>query len=127
VPRRSTGHSIGFIGLLRRRGWALKLYSSLAFCPGSADELAAIGNAASLPPLIAQADFAKEDVQRIVPLIVAISQASCAFAPAVFGAIRSVASDPGGAGREDAILFYAVAATIQLVAIACFVFGRRKD
>jgi hypothetical protein len=33
-----------------------------------------IGNATSLPPLIAQVEFLKDDVARVVPLIVAISQ-----------------------------------------------------
>ena len=47
-----------------------------------------IGNATSLPPLIAQVEFVKEDVARVVPLIVAISQGSFAFAPLVFGLIR---------------------------------------
>jgi hypothetical protein len=35
---------------------------------------AGIGNNTSLPPLIAQAEFNKEDVSRVVPLIIAISQ-----------------------------------------------------
>jgi MFS family permease len=85
-----------------------------------------IGNATSLPPLIAQAEFAKEDVQRIVSLTVAIGQASYAFAPAAFGAIRFFASGPGAGVPEDTTLFYAVAAVIQLAAIGCFMFGRRK-
>jgi hypothetical protein len=34
-------HRIGFIGLLRRRGWALKLYSPLAHCRGDAGKLIA--------------------------------------------------------------------------------------
>ncbi|MFA1637595.1 hypothetical protein ACDY95_29385, partial [Achromobacter ruhlandii] len=41
-----------------------------------------IGNATSLPPLIAQAEFAREDAARVVPLIVALSQGAYAFAPA---------------------------------------------
>ena len=49
---------------------------------------AGIGNATSLPPLIAQSEFAR-DVAR-VPLIVAIAQAAYAFAPAIFGALRSL-------------------------------------
>jgi hypothetical protein len=39
-----------------------------------------IGNATSLPPPIAQAEFAKEDVPRLVALIVASAQATYAFA-----------------------------------------------
>ena len=48
-----------------------------------------IGNATSLPPLIAQVEFVKDDVARVVPLIVAISQGAYAFAPAAFGVIRA--------------------------------------
>ena len=53
---------------------------------------AGIGNATSLPPLIAQIEFVKDDVSRVVPLIVAIAQASFAFAPVVFGLIREFAA-----------------------------------
>lgn len=47
-----------------------------------------IGNATSLPPLIAQQEFPSAETTCVVPLIVAISQASCAFAP---GSVRSAA------------------------------------
>ena len=40
-----------------------------------------IGNGTSLPPLIAQVEFVKDDVARVVPLIVATSQGTFAFAP----------------------------------------------
>ena len=40
------------------------------------------GNATSLPPLIAQVEFVREDVPRVVGLIVGISQGGYAFAPA---------------------------------------------
>jgi MFS family permease len=50
---------------------------------------AGIGNVTSLPPLIAQVEFVKEDATRVVPLIVAIGQATYAFAPAVFGVLRA--------------------------------------
>jgi MFS family permease len=78
-----------------------------------------IGNATSLPPLIAQVDFGPEDVGRAVALITAASQASYAFAPAVFGAIRE-ATD--GASPTA---FYATAAVFQALAIASFLAGRR--
>ncbi|KCB33951.1 putative membrane protein, partial [Bordetella hinzii CA90 BAL1384] len=54
---------------------------------------AGIGNATSLPPLIAQQDFAAGDVARVVAAIVALSQAAYAFAPLVFGAVQLL---PGG-------------------------------
>ncbi len=49
-----------------------------------------VGNATSLPPLIAQVEFVKEDVPRVVPMIVAIGQGTYAFAPAAFGLIGSL-------------------------------------
>ena len=49
-----------------------------------------IGNATSMPPLIAQVEFVKDDVPRVVALVVAIGQATYAFAPAVFGLIREL-------------------------------------
>lgn len=81
-----------------------------------------IGNATSLPPLIAQSEFAESDVSRVVPLIVAISQAAYAFAPAAFGFIREF-SPHGLANGAEPILF-SVAALIQGAAIAMFLMGR---
>jgi hypothetical protein len=81
---------------------------------------AGIGNATSLPPLIAQAEFAREDAARVVPLIVAMSQGAYAFAPAVFGVLRTLS------GQEQHPLFWflAVAAALQAAAIACLAWGR---
>jgi hypothetical protein len=83
---------------------------------------AGIGNATSLPPLIAQVEFVREDVARAVPFIIAISQASFAFAPASFGLIREFA--PGG-GTAAPWLFVA-AGLIQALAILAFLAGRRR-
>lgn len=69
-----------------------------------------IGNATSLPPLIAQHEFTKADAARVVPLIVAISQASYAFAPAIFGLVRSL---------SDTAVFIA-ATGIQCASIVAF-------
>lgn len=49
-----------------------------------------IGNATTLPPLIAQQDFRESDVARAVALLVASGQATYAFAPALFGLLREV-------------------------------------
>jgi hypothetical protein len=76
---------------------------------------AGIGNATSLPPLIAQSEFAKGDVSRVVPLIVAIGQGTYAFAPAAFGLIREFAPAPG---------VFAAAALVQAACIAAFLIGR---
>ncbi|PZP96052.1 MAG: MFS transporter [Variovorax paradoxus] len=51
-----------------------------------------IGNATSLPPLIAQAEFAPADVPRVVARSVALSQALYAFAPAALAGL--VAAGP---------------------------------
>ena len=87
---------------------------------------AGIGNATSLPPLIAQVEFDKEDVQRVVSLIVAMGQATYAFAPAVFGLIRTMAPAVPLQASTDGTLLYAIAAAVQLAAIACFLAGRQR-
>jgi len=75
-----------------------------------------IGNATSLPPLIAQLEFDKADVSRVVPLIVALSQATYALAPALFGIARTV---------SDSAVFI-LAAAIQFLAVTAFLYGRNK-
>jgi hypothetical protein len=74
-----------------------------------------IGNVTSMPPLIAQVEFVKEDVPRVVALNVAIGQATYSFAPAVFGFIREFA----GAGTV-----FLVAALIYAFAIGALLIGR---
>lgn len=76
-----------------------------------------IGNATSLPPLIAQQEFSAAETARVVPLIVAIGQAGYAFAPAAFGLLRG--GDVAGAGGV-----FLCAAAIQLAAIGCLLAGR---
>lgn len=78
---------------------------------------AGFGNATSLPPLIAQVEFVKEDVQRAVALVVGISQGAYAFAPAMFGLIRDFAL--------HATCVFVAAALVQALAIAAFAAGRR--
>lgn len=79
---------------------------------------AGIGNTTSLPPLIAQVEFSKADVQRVVPLIVAVGQGTYAFAPAAFGWLRTLSPAEG-------MLVFVAAALIQAAAIALFLLGRR--
>ena len=85
---------------------------------------AGIGNATSLPPLIAQVEFVKDDVQRVVALIVAIAQAAFAFAPAAFGLIRDLAPQHGSAGAAPYV--FVGAALVQVLAIGAFMAGRRQ-
>ncbi len=80
---------------------------------------AGIGNTTSLPPLIAQVEFSKADAQRVVPLIVAIGQGTYAFAPAVFGWLRTLSPAEG-------MLVFVAAALIQAAAIALFLVGRKS-
>jgi hypothetical protein len=82
-----------------------------------------IGNATSLPPLIAQVEFAKPDIPRVVALITATSQATYAFAPAAFGALRAVTTD---ATTGATPLFFIAAIAVQLVAAGCYLSGRPK-
>jgi MFS family permease len=87
---------------------------------------AGIGNATSVPPLIAQVEFAEEDVQRVVALIVAIGQGTFAFAPAVFGLIRELAPPATELAPGAATLFFAAVALVQGLAICTFLAGRRR-
>ena len=84
-----------------------------------------IGNATSLPPLIAQAEYPAAAVQRVVSLIVAFGQASFAFAPAAFGLLISLAPGLLGLPPGDPTLFFAAAALIQALAIGAILLGRR--
>jgi MFS family permease len=88
---------------------------------------AGIGNATSLPPLIAQVEFARVDVPRVVAPITAISQASYAFAPAAFGLFRSAAESATGAPSGNVPLFFIAAAFLQLLAAATYLAGRRRS
>jgi MFS family permease len=81
-----------------------------------------IGNATSLPPLIAQTEFAKDDVPRVVALIVATAQGTFAFAPAVFGLIRKFSMDDVS-GAAPAM--FIAAALLKAIAITALLIGRR--
>jgi MFS family permease len=83
---------------------------------------AGIGNATSLPPLIAQVEFARDDVPRVVALIIAIAQATYAFAPAVFGLIRELTRETTGA----APWLFGFSAIIQVMAIMVFLAPHRR-
>jgi hypothetical protein len=85
-----------------------------------------IGNATSLPPLIAQVEFVKEDVSRVVPLIVAISQGTYAFAPATFGVIRQFTAQAGTIATGAVPHLFIAAAVTQGAAIVAFMAGRSR-
>lgn len=80
-----------------------------------------VGNATSLPPLIAQREFPDGDVPRVVALAIAVAQGTYAFAPLVFGLLISNPSPATGATA----LFLAAAA-VQVLAISSLLIGRRQ-
>lgn len=108
---------VGVLALLGAGGErvALLLLGVLLFGAG-------IGNATSLPPLIAQVEFATEDVARVAALIIAIAQATYAFAPAAFGFARELTRETAGAAPG----VFAVAVLIQMTAIAAFLAPLRR-
>ena len=85
------------------------------------------GNATSLPPLIAQVEFVKDDVVRAVALVVGLAQAAFAFAPATFGLIRAFAPKLVDATAGSAPYVFVTAALFQGLAIAVFLAGRRRQ
>lgn len=113
--------------LVASASYSIQVLGSLTLLSAGGDNAAAmiigvllfglgIGNATSLPPLIAQVEFDKADVTRVVPLIVALSQATYALAPAVFGLVRTI-SDPA---------VFILAAAIQCFAVMAFLYGRNR-
>jgi hypothetical protein len=89
---------------------------------------AGFGNATSLLPLLAQTEFVERDVQRVVALIVGISQGAYAFAPALFGLVHELAAAEALAAAissGSAPWVFALAALIQALAIGAFLFGRK--
>lgn len=84
-----------------------------------------IGNVTSLPPLIAQKEFAPADVARAIALGTAIGQAAYSFAPALFGLIR-IWSTPGNAADNPNVpAFFVVAAALQILAAWIYMRARR--
>ena len=87
---------------------------------------AGIGNATSLPPLIAQVEFPKHHVPRVVALTIAVAQAAYAFAPASFGLIREFAPHFTAASASAAPGVFVAAAFAQGLAICAFLLGRNQ-
>lgn len=77
-----------------------------------------IGNATSLPPLIAQSEFPRQHIHRVVTLIVATAQGCYAFAPVVFGGVRSVVH-----GAQGELVILALAGGIQGLAMVVLFVG----
>jgi hypothetical protein len=117
--------------------YAVQIVGALAFIAAAGTSVAllilgvvlfgaGIGNATSLPPLIAQVEFAADDVPRIVALIIAIAQGAYAFAPASFGLIREIALPVSNAAAGAAPVFFGAVALVQGLAVCAFLAGRRR-
>jgi hypothetical protein len=106
----NTAVQLAGLGLLLASGGAVP-----AMLAGVALFGLGLGNATSLPPLIAQQDFAEAEVARVVALVTAMGQASYAFAPAAFGLLRLL---------DPAALFLAAMAC-QALSVAVLLRGRR--
>src|SRR5262245_1338335 len=85
------------------------------------------GNATSLPPLIAQVEFVRDDVTRAVALVVGMAQAAYAFAPATFGLIRAFAPKLVDAPPGAAPYVFLIGALLQGLAIGAFLAGRPRQ
>jgi hypothetical protein len=87
-----------------------------------------VGNATSLPPLIAQGEFAEGDAQRVIAHAIAISQGTYAFAPVVFGVLIGGAGHlvTGSPGAGVVALFVA-AALVQAAAARSILIGRFRS
>lgn len=78
-----------------------------------------VGNIVSLPPLIAQVEFDRADIPRIVGLVTAVNQTVLAFAPGVIGALHDAT---GGY-----VIPFALAAAIQSLAAIVILLGRSME
>ena len=86
---------------------------------------AGIGNATSLPPLVAQTEFAQSDLPRAVALMVAMAQALYAFAPAAFALLLAYPASAGAGLGTPA--YFAGAVLVQLATMACLLAGRKSS
>ena len=70
-----------------------------------------VGNMLSLPPMIAQTEFTRADVGRVVALVTAVNQATYALTPGGFGLLRDLTGS-GAAVLVAAALLQAISAVI---------------
>lgn len=118
-------------------GYGVQLVGSLVFIAAGGSHVPLLltgivlfgtgfGNALYMPPLVAQVDFVKGDLLRVVALMVAIGQATFALSPAALGLIRELAPPPEGLGAGAAPWVFATAALAQGLAILAMLAGRSR-
>jgi MFS family permease len=78
-----------------------------------------VGNLVTLPSLIVQREFARQDFSRIVSLIIGLNQFTFAFGPTILGALR----DWSGSYRSSFVFCIA----LEAVAAVVIVLVRRPD
>jgi MFS family permease len=119
-------------------GYGVQLLGSLAFLAAEGTSVpllllgiilfgAGFGNATSLPPLVAQIEFVRDEVQRVVALVVGIGQAAFAFGPAAFGLIRELTPPAASVSAGAAPWVFISAAVFQALAIAAMLLGRNAQ
>lgn len=82
-----------------------------------------IGNSTSLPPLIAQIEFSREQSGRAVAQVVASAQATYAFAPAAFGLVREWTAVPGSGAAP---VLYMIAMSAYVLGALAYLVGRQQ-
>jgi MFS family permease len=85
-----------------------------------------VGNATSLPPLIAQQEFTERNTQRAVATAIAIAQGTYAFAPVAFGVLVGAGSPKIGSSVPGATALFIAAALVQAFAVGSVLIGRRR-
>jgi MFS family permease len=85
-----------------------------------------VGNATSLPPLIAQQEFTEGNTQRAVATAIAIAQGTYAFAPIAFGVLVGTDSQQIGSSVPGATALFVAAALVQALAVGSVLIGRRR-
>lgn len=85
-----------------------------------------IGNATSLPPMVAQQEFEPALVAPVVARSVAVSQALYAFAPTTFAALLIPVGDLAPRIGTGTTAYFAAVFLVQLLAIAALLSGSRR-
>ncbi len=84
-----------------------------------------IGNATSMPPLIAQAEFAPAEVPRVVARSVALAQALYACAPFLLAGLLVGGTGPAPSSGTTTGPYFCVILSLQALAAACLLCGPR--